>query len=237
MKAMILAAGRGERMRPLTDTCPKPMLEVGGRPMIAWHLQRLAVAGVTEVVINHAWLGAVIEAGLGDGSAWGVRISYSPEATALETAGGIAQALPLLGDAPFLLLSGDVFTDFDLRRLVVAAQRMAADGTLAHLVMVPNPPYHPNGDYALQDGLIAPDGAPKLCYGSIGVCHPALVAGVVQGCVAKLGPLLAQAARAGKVSGELYDGVWVNVGTPLDLHQANELAARGSCAAQNPHVP
>ena len=224
MKAMILAAGRGERMRPLTDTCPKPLLEVAGRPMIVWHLLRLAAAGVSEVVINHAWLGQQIEATLGDGSAYGVRIAYSPETTALETAGGIAKALPLLGDAPFLLLSGDVYTQFDLAGLAETARDMARNPQrLAHLVMVPNPPYHPHGDYALRDGLIDPDGAPKLCYASLGVCSPALVAGIESGQVAKLGPLFAAQARAGRVSGECYTGPWVNVGTPHDLDQANQL--------------
>ncbi|KAF0814509.1 UTP--glucose-1-phosphate uridylyltransferase [Andreprevotia sp. IGB-42] len=225
MKAMILAAGRGERMRPLTDTCPKPLLEVGGVPLIGWHLRRLAAAGVTDVVINHAWQGHRFKEVLGDGADYGVNIAYSPESTALETAGGIAQALPLLGDAPFLLLSGDVYTTVDLAHLAVVARQMAGQQQrLAHLIMVPNPPYHADGDYALHDGLIDPDGKPRYCYGSLGVCHPALVAGVVAGSVAKLGPIFAREARAGRISGELHTGNWVNVGTPQDLQQANALA-------------
>ncbi len=149
MKAMILAAGRGERLRPYTDTCPKPLLEVGGKPLIVWHIERLATAGVRDIVINHAWLGEQYATRLGDGSAWGVRLQYSAEPRALETAGGIAQALPLLGSSPFLLLSGDVFTQFDYAHLVrEAVQFITTPQRLAHLVMVPNPPYHPNGDFA-----------------------------------------------------------------------------------------
>ncbi|MCX7204857.1 MAG: nucleotidyltransferase family protein [Proteobacteria bacterium] len=220
MKAMILAAGRGERMRPLTDTCPKPLLEVGGTPLIVWHLRRLAEAGISEVVINHAWLGDMIEERLGDGSAYGVRIQYSAEDVALETAGGIAKALPLLGDEPFLLISADIFTEFDLHRLLVHAKTMDKN-CLAHLVMVPNPEYHPSGDFALENGLIVPSGAEKYCYGNLAICRPALLAGVAVGEKAKLGPLLAQYAAEGKVSGEYFDGAWVNVGTPADLQQAN----------------
>ncbi|WP_432723763.1 nucleotidyltransferase family protein [Jeongeupia wiesaeckerbachi] len=226
MKAMILAAGRGERMRPLTDTCPKPLLDVAGTPLIGWHLRRLAAAGVTDVVINHAWLGELIEATLGDGTAYGVRIAYSAETTALETAGGIAMALPLLGDAPFLLLSGDIYTDYDLAHLVGVARQMAADPTrLAHLVMVDNPPYHPRGDFAVVDGMIDPDAEPKLCFGNLTVCRPALLAGVTPGEVVRLGPILAQAARAGRISGEYFGGAWFNVGTPDELQTVREAAA------------
>ncbi len=224
---MILAAGRGERMRPLTDTCPKPLLDVADTPLIGWHLKRLAAAGVTDVVINHAWLGHMIEAALGDGTAYGVKIAYSPETTALETAGGIAKALPLLGEEPFLLLSGDIFTDYDLGRLVAVAQAMRhSPRRLAHLVMVPNPPYHPNGDFALVDGLIAPDDAPKLCYANLAVCQPALVAEVAAGGIAKLGPILARFAREGRISGETFDGLWANVGSPADLAETREIAAK-----------
>jgi N-acetyl-alpha-D-muramate 1-phosphate uridylyltransferase len=220
MKAMILAAGRGERMRPLTDHCPKPLLEVGGTPLIVWHLRRLAEAGISDVVINHAWLGGMIEERLGDGSAYGVCIQYSAEDVALETAGGIAKALPLLGDEPFLLISADIFTEFDLHRLLVHAKAMD-ENRLAHLVMVPNPEYHPLGDFSLENGLIVPDGAEKYCYGNLAVCHPALLADVAIGEKAKLGPLLVKYATEGKVSGEYFDGAWVNVGTPADLQQAN----------------
>lgn len=226
MKAMILAAGRGERMRPLTDTCPKPLLEVGGKPLIVWHIVRLAAAGVREIVINHAWLGPGIEAALGDGSAWGVTISYSAEGQALETAGGIAKALALLGDAPFLLLSADIFTDFDLAGLLQRASSLPPE-RLAHLVMVANPPYHPRGDFALRaDGLIDPDAEPRLCYANLAICRPALVESVVPGSMAKLGPLLTTHGRAGRISGEVFNGSWVNVGTPADLDEARCHAAR-----------
>ncbi|WP_148716927.1 N-acetylmuramate alpha-1-phosphate uridylyltransferase MurU [Chitinolyticbacter meiyuanensis] len=226
MKAMILAAGRGERMRPLTDTCPKPLLDVGGEPLLGWHLRRLARVGITEVVINHAWLGEQIEARLGNGAEWGVRINYSREAEALETAGGIAQARELLGEAPFLLLSGDVYSEYDLTRLLPVAAAMRADPQrLAHLVMVDNPLYHPHGDFALVDGLIAPDAVPRLCYANIAVCSPSIIDGVAAGEVAKLGPLLADAARAGRVTGEYFSGVWINVGTPVDLAEARAAAS------------
>ncbi|UXY15025.1 nucleotidyltransferase family protein [Chitiniphilus purpureus] len=224
MKAMILAAGRGERMRPLTDTCPKPLLEVGGLPLIGWHLRRLAAAGITDVVINHAWLGHLFEARLGDGRGYGVRIAYSAEGQALETAGGIAQALPLLGSEPFVLVSGDLYCDYDFGRLRALASRMAPR-TLAHLVMVDNPPYHPHGDFALIDGLIAPDAEPRLCYANIALCRPGLVAQVAPRTVARLGPILADAARAGRVGGERFDGLWINVGTPDDLAQARAYAS------------
>ena len=150
MKAMILAAGRGERMRPLTDTLPKPLLEVGGKPLIEWHVEKLAAAGFTHIVINHAHLGALIEDALGDGARFGVRIDYSPEAVALETAGGIAQALTLLGAAPFAVVNADVFSDFDYARLAVAARTLLARDRIAHLILVANPAHHRDGDFALQ---------------------------------------------------------------------------------------
>jgi N-acetyl-alpha-D-muramate 1-phosphate uridylyltransferase len=221
MKAMILAAGRGERMRPLTDTCPKPLLCVAGKPLLVWHLERLARAGFREVVINHAHLGDQIEALLGDGEAWGLAIRYSPEPPgALETAGGIAQALPLLGGGPFLVINGDIFCDWD------PAQARLQDGDLAHLVMVPNPPQHPEGDFVLADGKVgpstssgqAPGGmAHKLTYSGIGVYRPALFAGIAPGSVAKLAPLLREAMTVAKVSGERHDGRWTDVGTPERL--------------------
>ena len=154
MRAMILAAGRGERMRPLTDRMPKVLLEVGGKPLVQWHVEKLHSAGCERIVINHAWLGEQIEQRLGDGSRFGFRIVYSPEAQALETAGGIAKALPLIGDEPFVVVNGDVFTDFDFAGLLPRLRRLAADGLLAHLVLVDNPPHHPAGDFAL-DGRTA----------------------------------------------------------------------------------
>jgi MurNAc alpha-1-phosphate uridylyltransferase len=224
---MILAAGRGERMRPLTDHTPKPLLPVGGKPLIEWHVERLAAAGVRDIVINHAWLGTQIEAALGDGSRWGVRIAYSPEAVALETAGGIAQALHLLGAEPFLLISADIYTDYPFRQLVDVAVAMTHDDKReAHVVMVNNPTYHPVGDWALRDGRIDPMGEDKLCYANLAVLKPAIVAEVTPGSSARLGPILAAAATAGQVSGEHYDGGWYNVGNPEELAAADCAARR-----------
>jgi MurNAc alpha-1-phosphate uridylyltransferase len=237
MKAMILAAGRGERMRPLTDTCPKPLLSVGGRPLIAWHLQRLAAAGFREVVINHAHLGAQIEAALQTGAAWGLSIRYSPEpAGALETAGGIANALPLLGDAPFLVINGDIFCDWDPAR----AQTCLAESEIAHLVLVDNPAHHPQGDFALHDGRVSEkvgpgdtarrqstfDTANQLTFAGIGVYRPALFSTVTRGQPAKLAPLLRTAMANGQVSGERHPGCWVDVGTPQRLAELDAQLAR-----------
>ncbi|MBF1281542.1 MAG: nucleotidyltransferase family protein, partial [Neisseria sp.] len=178
MKAMILAAGRGERMRPLTDHTPKPLLEVAGTPLIGWHLRRLQQADFTEIVINHAWLGQQIEDTLKDGSDYGVHIAYSPEhAGGLETAGGIATALPLLGNEPFLVVNGDVLTDIDFQAARLAAQRIQEHNLLAHLWLVDNPPHHPEGDFGLlSDGLVSAsstDGQ-ALTFSGVGVYHPAL---------------------------------------------------------------
>lgn len=210
---MILAAGRGERMRPLTDNCPKPLLCVTGKPLIVWHLERLAKAGYRDVVINHAHLGEQIEALLGDGDAWGVRISYSPEPPgALETAGGIAQALSLLGEEPFLVINGDIFCDWN------PAQASLADDALAHLVLVPNPEHHPEGDFVLDGTKVGAGGtAPRLTFSGIGIYRPALFAGIAAGQVAKLAPLLREAMARGQVSGELHRGRWTDVGTPQRL--------------------
>lgn len=217
MRAMILAAGRGERMRPLTDACPKPLLQAGGKPLIVWHIERLRAAGFTDIAINHAHLGAMIEAALGDGSAFDVRLHYSPEAEALETAGGIRQALPLLGDAPFLVVNGDVFCDADLAALRQRGATLAADGDLAHLLMVPNPEHHPGGDFRLADGRVHRDGEPRLTFSGLGVYHPALFAGIVPGTRAALGPLLREAMDAGRVGGTPHAGYWLDVGTPARL--------------------
>lgn len=228
MRAMILAAGRGERMRPLTDHTPKPLLPVGGQPLIVWHLQRLAAAGVREVVINHAHLGEQIETALGDGAAWGLRIRYSPEpAGALETAGGIVQALPLLGDAPFFVLSGDVYVDCDYRALMDAAS--LADGATAFLWMVDNPPWHAGGDFALRDGRLfldedaRNDRRDKLTYANLGVFSPAFFAGLRPGARLPLGPVFKQAIAAGRVRGARYTGLWDNLGTPQQLHALDTL--------------
>lgn len=227
MHAMILAAGRGERMRPLTDTTPKPLLPVAGQALIVWHIRRLAAAGFGTLAINHAWLGARIEAALGDGAAWGVRIHYSPESTALETAGGIATALPLLGTGPFAVINGDVFSDFALERLATAAAQLDGQSRLAHLVLVPNPPHHPGGDFGLlPTGALSADPAEGegLTFAGIGVYHPALFAGVAAGQPARLAPLLRDAMRRGQVSGEAHRGVWIDVGTPERLAEADAIA-------------
>ena len=219
MKVMILAAGRGERMRPLTDRIPKPLLPVGGKPLIVWHLERLAAAGLREVVINHAHLGAQIEAALGDGARWGLSIRYSAEpAGALETAGGIANALPLLGNGePFLVINGDIHCDWDLAR----ASKVPADRFLAHLVLVPNPDHHPLGDFSLHGDLVGADiaagGGPARTFSGIGIYRPQVFAGIQRGKPAKLAPLLRAAMAVGRVSGELHHGRWADVGTPQRL--------------------
>lgn len=220
MRAMILAAGRGERMRPLTDTCPKPLLPVGGRPLIAWHLEHLARAGITDILVNHAWLGERIEATLGDGRAYGVRLRYSAEAPALETAGGIARALPFFQDRPFLVINGDIWCDWDP---VQARQRVASwpEDRLAHLVLVDNPTHHPEGDFVLAaDGQVMPradTGAPALTFAGIGLYRPALFATTDPDRPAPLAPLLRQAMAAHAVSGERHPGRWIDVGTPARL--------------------
>jgi MurNAc alpha-1-phosphate uridylyltransferase len=210
MKVMLLAAGRGERMRPLTDATPKPLLPAGGRPVVAWLLERLAAASFREVVLNCAQLGWMIEAALGDGARFGVRIRYSHEPEALETAGGIANAMPLLGDAPFLAVNADLYTDFPFERLRAAL----AGEALAHLVLVENPPHHPGGDFALADGQVANTGTSMLTFSGIGVYRPALFAAIARGTRAQLAPLLRAAAADGRVTGERFRGRWLDVGTP-----------------------
>jgi len=213
MKAMILAAGRGERMRPLTDHTPKPLLEVGGKSLIVWHLERLAKAGFKEVVINHAHLGELVELALGDGSQWDLRIKYSPEKTALETAGGIANALPLLGFEPFLVVNGDTFTEIDFGVLKYALQA----NIHAHIVLVSNPPQHPKGDFAIEEGLLKNTGAQMLTFSGVGVYHPDLFASVTRGASAKLAPLLRNAIAENKATAEYYQGLWHDIGTPERL--------------------
>ena len=213
---MILAAGRGERMRPLTDHTPKPLLPIAGKPLIVWHLERLSQAGFKEVVINHAHLGGMIEAALQDGAQWGLHIEYSAETVALETAGGIANALHLLGDEQFLVVNGDVFTDISFANLKLSP------GNLAHLVLIDNPPQHQQGDFAFVDETIKLDGEPKLTFSGVGVYHPALFAGIKHGEPAKLAPLLKQAIADGKVSAEHFRGVWHDIGTPERLTALNQ---------------
>ena len=211
--AMILAAGRGERMRPLTDYTPKPLLEVAGKPLIVWHIERLARAGFRQLVINHAYLGEQIEQGLGDGSQWGVEIRYSPEGegTALETGGGIFRALPRLED-PFLVVNGDVWCDLDPGTLRLPA------GDLAQLVLVDNPPQHPEGDFCLDDGRVGLSCPERLTFSGIGVYRRALFDGCEDGAF-PLAPLLRRAIGQGRVGGTHYQGQWVDVGTPERLHE------------------
>jgi MurNAc alpha-1-phosphate uridylyltransferase len=247
MRAMILAAGRGERMRPLTDRCPKPLLAAGGKPLIAWHLEALAAAGFREVVVNHAHLGAMIEQALGDGARWGLRIAYSPENPALETAGGIARALPMLGDDLFLVLNGDVFCDFPLARARTIALQMRAASLLAWCVLVPNPPQHPNGDFVLDGGSIAAEPAQaarasaapapvagRLTFSGIGVYSPALFAGTRGDAPARLAPLLRAAALERRCGAERYDGRWTDVGTPERLAELEACLSRALPDAQLP---
>ncbi|WP_028695744.1 N-acetylmuramate alpha-1-phosphate uridylyltransferase MurU [Pseudomonas cremoricolorata] len=220
MKAMILAAGKGERMRPLTLHTPKPLLPVAGQPLIEYHLRALAAAGISEVVINHAWLGQQIEDHLGDGSRFGLRIAYSPEGEPLETGGGIFQALSLLGSAPFVLVNGDIWTDYDFASLPSALPG------LAHLVLVNNPGHHAAGDFRLDGGQVF-DGdqqAETFTFSGISVLDPALFEGCQAGAF-KLAPLLRQAMAAGKVSGEHYAGHWVDVGTQERLVEVEQLLA------------
>ncbi|HJV62604.1 MAG TPA: nucleotidyltransferase family protein [Albitalea sp.] len=230
MKAIILAAGRGERMRPLTDHTPKPLLAVRGKPLIEWHLHALAAAGVREVVVNTAWLEERIVAALGDGARFGLRLRYSMEGRdhggALETAGGIAKALPLLAehdDDPFWVVSGDIFMP-DFRFAGPSVERFAAGALLAHLWLVPNPPFHVQGDFGLDaQGFGLADAPPgeRWTYANIALCRPALVAGIAAGTKAALGPLLFEGMRRRAISAEIYRGTWENVGTPGQLAALN----------------
>lgn len=223
MKAMILAAGRGERMRPVSDRIPKPLLPVAGKPLVVWLLERLVRAGITDIVVNVSHLGTLIERALGDGRAYGARISYSREIEALETAGGIAAALPLLGAEPFVAVNGDVYTDFEFSRLGVHAQGLTRTGTLAHLVLVDNPPHHPRGDFGLSDGCITHDGIVRFTFSGIGVYHPALFAGVPPGAKYQLVTALREPIAERRVRGERYAGTWLDVGTPERLAQLERL--------------
>jgi len=212
---MILAAGRGNRMRPLTDHAPKPLLKVGGKALIVWHLENLAKAGFKDVVINHAHLGSQIEAVLGEGAQWNISIQYSSEDTALETAGGIAKALHYLGEEPFLVVNGDVFIDIDFTHLTTAL----LPGKLAHLVMVDNPPQHPQGDFVFRNGTLEIEGEPKLTFSGVAVYHPSLFSGITPGQVVKLAPLLQQAISKSLITAEHHDGIWHDVGTPERLYE------------------
>jgi len=218
MRAMILAAGKGERLRPLTLHTPKPLVRAAGVPLIEYHVRALAGAGFDELVINHAWLGQQIEDYLGDGSRFGVTIRYSAEGEPLETGGGIHQALGLLGDEPFLVVNGDIWTDYDFAQL-----RRPLHG-LAHLVLVNNPPHHPAGDFSLADATVAEPASngEALTYSGISVLHPALFEGCQPGAF-KLAPLLRRAMADGQVSGESYGGRWVDVGTHERLAEVERI--------------
>jgi len=211
MKAMVLAAGRGERMRPITDTLPKPLVRVAGKPLIAWHLEALARAGVREVVINLSWLGEKVRAALGDGAAFGLQLHYSEEGpVALETGGGILRALPLLGPEPFLVVSGDLWTDIDFARVTLEPDAQA------HLVLIPNPPHHLRGDFGLRAGWVVNTDRDRLTYANVGIYRPEFFAGCPQGRFPLIQPL-ARAIAAGRVRGEIHHGEWCDVGTPERL--------------------
>jgi len=211
MKAMILAAGRGERMRPLTDRTPKPLLEVGGEKLIERHLRRLAAAGHVKIVINLSWLGSQIRQAVGNGQRYGVEVRYSDEGpTALETAGGIFKALPMLGSEPFLVVNGDIWTDHPLEPPALAP------GADAHLVLVPNPPQHARGDFALEQGKVTEGKGDRYTYSGIGIYRREFFAGCKPGKFPLL-PLLRRAIEAGRLTGEVYRGAWHDVGTPERL--------------------
>ncbi len=220
MKAMILAAGLGTRMRPLTERTPKPMLQVAGIPLIEHHVRHCVQAGITDIVINHAYLGEQIENHLGDGRRFDCSIQYSREGEPLDTGGGIFRALPLLGGAPFIAMNADVWTDYPLAKLRDIA--LDKDSRLAHLVMTDNPPQHPQGDFYLNNGLIRETGgSEKLTWTGLRIIHPALFAGCSDG-VFSIVPLLRQAMKENKVSGEYYGGRWFDIGTPERLREINE---------------
>lgn len=218
MKAMILAAGRGERMRPLTDHTPKPLLEAAGKPLITYTINSLVAAGITDIVVNLAHLGEQIQSYLGDGSRFQANIQYSHEgATGLETAGGIKKALPLLGDRPFLVVNGDISSDYPLQQL------LNTEVDLAHLVLVNNPAHHPEGDFSLSSqSLASTQGTPKYTYSGIGLYHPVFFATLDQGKSA-LAPLLKSAMQENRVTGELYQGFWMDIGTPERLDEVHTL--------------
>ena len=213
-------------MRPLTDHTPKPLLQAGGKALIVWHIENMARVGICDLVINHAYLGNQIEAALGDGGQFGVRIRYSAENPVLETAGGIANALPLLGDAPFAVINSDIYCDYDFVQLPELAAALEASDDTAHLVLVNNPAHHPNGDFGLISGRVV-NNAPKFTFSGIGIYQPGLFANIPRGTIAPLAPLLRAQIALGKVSGEHYRGRWLDVGTPQRLEKLdNELRSQ-----------
>ncbi|WP_312208906.1 N-acetylmuramate alpha-1-phosphate uridylyltransferase MurU [Acinetobacter variabilis] len=229
MKAMILAAGLGNRMRPLTLHTPKPLLEVGSKPLIVWHIEKLAAIGVNEIVINTAWLGEKLAQALGDGSQFGIKILWSHEGEGLETAGGIINALPLLGDEPFILVNGDVWTTMDFAPLL----NVELGENLAHLVLVQNPEQHPNGDFTLADGKAytfdQQISGENLTFSGVSVIHPKMFAGLEAG-KRPLAPLLKAAMLENKIAASKLTGIWVDVGTPERLNALDLMIREGKSA-------
>lgn len=226
MRAMVLAAGRGERLRPITDTMPKPMVPVGGRPLIEWHLEALSRCGFREIVINLSWLGERIRTALGDGARYGVHIRYSDEgATALEVGGGVFRALPHLGPGPFLVVNGDTWTDIDFRALAERAESDSAAAVTARIVLVANPPQHPRGDFALEGERVVERENDRLTYSGIGIYRPEFFAGCAPGKF-PLAPLLRRAIAAGQLAGERHRGEWWDAGTPERLAALDQRLAR-----------
>lgn len=223
MRAMILAAGRGERLRPLTDRIPKPLVEAAGKSLIERHLEQLAAAGIGEVVINVAHLGGQIVERLGDGSRWRLRIRYSREPQALETAGGFAFARDLLGEEPFLSVNADIHAEVEFARLAARGKDFRSRGLLAHLVLVPNPDHNPRGDFSLEAGMAGNDGAPRYTYSGVALISPRLFADIEAGSKAPLAPLLRAAAAQNRVSAELFEGLWCDVGTVERLNWLDTL--------------
>lgn len=231
MKAMILAAGRGQRMRPLTDTTPKPLLNVGGKPLIVWHIERLAATGFNDIIINHAWLGKQIETTLGSGHQWGVRIRYSPEPQPLETAGGIAQALPYLGKQPFLVVNSDIWCDWDPSQAPTLAKKITQNNKLAWLLLVNNPEHNPDGDFPtslLETNNKTDQAKPptKLTFAGIGIYQAALFDQIAPQQAARLAPLLHQAIAKHQIIGDHYQGNWHDIGTPQRLQQLQQQLAK-----------
>ena len=220
MKAMILAAGRGERMRPLTDERPKPLLKVNGKALIEWHIEALVEAGIKEIMINTSWLGGMIPEYLGDGSYWGITLAYSHEEKALETAGGIRKAIEFFADEPFIVVNGDVWCDIDFSTLLNQPTKMA------HLVLVANPAHHPRGDFVLDKGRVQLKGEIRWTYSGIGVYQPAMFKHLPEKQPYPLAPLLKQLMDYEQVTGEIYQGKWLDIGTPQRLQELNESLSR-----------
>lgn len=217
MKAMILAAGRGERMRPLTDRHPKPLLKVDGRALIEWHIEALKDAGIKDILINTSWLGDQIPEYLGDGAYWGVNLTFIHEVEALETAGGIRNALDFFDDEPFVVVNGDVWSEYDYEKLLQQPTKKA------HIVLVPNPEHHPQGDFQLrEDGLVIAEGSERYTFAGIGVYLPEVFADVPRGEPCRLAPVLRELMVEAEVTGELFQGRWFDIGTPERLERLNQ---------------